>query len=186
MAKHFDVLVYGGTAGGVVTAVTAAREGLSVALLEPGNHLGGMVTGGLSATDHGEKQVVGGYSLEFYERLGRHYGREIEWYPEPHVAEKVYQEMLQEVPTVNVFYRHRLKEKEGVQKEGSGITEITMQNGNTFQAAIFVDASYEGDLMAQAGVSYTRGREGISQYGESLAGVRPKIPIINRFSCRSL
>ena len=94
--NYFDVVVYGGTAGGVIAAVTAAREGLNVALLEPGKHLGGMVTGGLSATDHGEKQAVGGYALEFYERLGRHYGREIEWYPEPHIAEEVLQEMVEE------------------------------------------------------------------------------------------
>ena len=91
MLDDFDVLVYGGTAGGVISAVTAARQGLRVALLEPGAHLGGMVTGGLSATDHGEKQTIGGSSLEFYERLGRHYGREIEWYPEPHAAEKTFQ-----------------------------------------------------------------------------------------------
>ena len=101
----------------VIAAVTAAREGLRVALLEPGDHLGGMVTGGLSATDHGEKQVVGGCSLEFYERLGRYYGREIEWYPEPHVAEKVLQEMVEELGTVFVFYQHRLIEQGGVRKE---------------------------------------------------------------------
>ncbi|HEX9837703.1 MAG TPA: FAD-dependent oxidoreductase, partial [Anaerolineales bacterium] len=174
--KRFDVVVYGGTAGGVISAVTAAREGLSVALLEPTNHLGGMVTGGLSATDHGEKEVVGGYSLEFYERLGRHHGQEIEWYPEPHIAEKVFQEMVQEEKTLTVFYQHRLKEKGGVQKRGTRITEIRIENGSVFHAAIFVDASYEGDLMAQAGVSYTWGREGTSQYDESLAGVRPKDP----------
>jgi hypothetical protein len=174
--KRFDVLVYGGTAGGVITAVTAAREGLNVALLEPGNHLGGMVTGGLSATDHGEKQLVGGYSLEFYERLGRHYGREIEWYPEPRTAEKVLQEMVQEAQTVEVFFGHRLDEKAGAEKEEGRISEIRMENGSALQAAIFVDASYEGDLMAQAGVSYAWGREGISHYGESLAGVRPKDP----------
>jgi hypothetical protein len=174
--KHFDVVVYGGTAGGVITAVTAAREGLRVALLAPGKHLGGMVTGGLSATDHGEKQVVGGYSREFYERLGRHYGRDIEWYPEPHVAEKVLREMVQETQRAEVFYGHRMKEKDGLKKEEARIAEIMMENGSAFQATVFVDASYEGDLMAEAGVSYTWGREGISQYGESLAGVRPKDP----------
>ena len=176
MTKHFDVVLYGGTAGGVIAAVAAAREGLHVALLTPGNHLGGMVTGGLSATDHGEKQVIGGYSLEFYERLGHHYGREIEWYPEPHVAEKVLKEMVQEAATVEVFYEHRLRQKDGVNQEEARITEFMTENGSAFQADIFVDASYEGDLMAQAGVSYTWGREGISQYGESLAGVRPKDP----------
>jgi len=174
--NRFDVVVYGGTAGGVITAVTAAREGLSVALLEPGAHLGGMVTGGLSATDHGEKEVVGGYALEFYERLGRHYGREIEWYPEPHVAEKILGEMLPEAGTVTVFFHHGLKEKGGVKKESNRLTEIRVETGDVFRAPIFVDASYEGDLMAGAGVSYTFGREGMSQYGESLAGVRPKDP----------
>ena len=171
--KNFDVVVYGGTGGGVISAVSAAREGLKVALLEPGRHLGGMVTGGLSATDHGRKETVGGYSLEFYERLGRHYGREIEWYPEPHVAEKIFQEMVQEAK-VTVLLQHRLKERDGVGKKGTRITEIRMENGSAFQAEIFLDASYEGDLMAQAGVSYTWGREGVSQYNESLAGVRPK------------
>lgn len=176
MPKDFDLIVYGGTAGGVIAAVTAAREDLRIALLEPGNHLGGMVTGGLSATDHGEKEVVGGYSREFYERLGRHYGREIEWYPEPRIAERVFQEMVQETERVAVFYQHRLREKGGVNKEGRRLTEIRMENGSVFQAGVFIDASYEGDLMAQAGVSYTWGREGAGQYNESLAGVRPKDP----------
>ena len=174
--KRFDLAVYGGTAGGVITAVTAAREGLSVALLEPGNHLGGMVSGGLSATDHGVKEVIGGYSLEFYERVGRHYGREIEWYPEPHIAEKVFQEMVQEAKTVTVFYQHQLKEKGGLKKRGNSIIEIRMENRSVFHATIFVDATYEGDLMAQAGVTYTWGREGTDQYDEALAGVRPKDP----------
>lgn len=172
--KLFDVVIYGATAGGVITAITAAREGLRVALLEPRTHLGGMVTGGLSATDHGEKAVVGGYAREFYERLGRHYGRDIEWYPEPHCAEEVFQQMLQEAKEVTVFYQHRLREKAGVNKQRKRITEIRLENGSIFRAALFADATYEGDLMSQAGVSYTYGREGIHEYGESLAGVRPK------------
>jgi len=174
MPNNFDILVYGGTAGGVISAVTAARQGLRVALLEPGTHLGGMVSGGLSATDYGEKEVVGGYALEFYQRLGRHYHRDIEWYPEPHVAEKVLQEMVQEAGNATVFYQHRLKEQGGANVEDKRIREIRTENGSAFQAAIFIDATYEGDLMAQAGVSYTWGREGVDQYKESLAGVRPK------------
>ena len=174
MPKEFDLLIYGGSAGGVMSAVTAARQGLRVALLEPGNHIGGMVSGGLSATDHGEKGVVGGYSLEFYKRLGRHYNREVEWYPEPHVAETVLQEIVQEAGDVTVFHKHRLDEKGGVKREGTRVLEIRTDNGEAFQAAIFIDATYEGDLMAQAGVSYTWGREGVDQYHESLAGVRPK------------
>ena len=85
--QQFDLVVYGGTAGGVMTAVSGAREGLKVALLEPGKHLGGMVSGGLGWTDYGKKEVIGGYSLEFFERVGTKYGREIEWHLEPHVAE---------------------------------------------------------------------------------------------------
>ena len=87
--KRFDLVVYGGTAGGVMTAVSAAREGLTVAILEPGSHLGGMVTGGLSRTDFGRKEVIGGMALEFYQRAGKKYGREIEWMPEPRVAEAI-------------------------------------------------------------------------------------------------
>src|SRR5438034_476011 len=80
-ARKFDVVVYGGTAGGVMTAVSAAREGLRVALLEPSKHLGGMVTGGLSRTDFGKKEAIGGIALEFYQRAGKKYGRDIEWMP---------------------------------------------------------------------------------------------------------
>lgn len=172
--KKYDVVIYGGTAGGVMTAISAAREGLSVALLEPGKHLGGMVTGGLSRTDFGKKEVIGGIALEFYQRAGKKYGREIEWMPEPRVAEAVLNEMIQEAKNVVVYLNHRLKEKGGVKKQGTRVVEIKMENGGVFQATIFADASYEGDLLAQAGVDFTWGREGSAQYGESLAGVRPK------------
>jgi hypothetical protein len=172
-ASRYDVVVYGGTAAGVITAVSAAREGASVVLLEPGNHIGGMVSGGLGRTDHGKKEVIGGYSLEFFERLGRQYGEPVSWFFEPHVAEKVFREMLDEAK-VPVVFKHRLREMSGVRKKGNTLTEIRMENGASFSARIFVDCTYEGDLMAQAKVSYTVGREGVSQYGESLAGVRPK------------
>jgi FAD-dependent oxidoreductase family protein len=173
-AKKFDVVVYGGTAGGVMTAVSAAREGLTVAVVEPSKHLGGMVTGGLSRTDYGKKEVIGGLALEFYQRAGKKYGREIEWMPEPRVAEAILNEMIQEAKTVTVFLQSRLKEKGGVKKQGARVVEIKLENNASFQAAIFVDASYEGDLMAQSGVDFTWGRESSAQYGESLAGVRPK------------
>jgi hypothetical protein len=132
-----------------------------------------MVTGGLGRTDHGKKEVIGGYSIEFYKRIGREYGKPIAWYPEPHVAEKVLLEMMAE-SGVRLFHDRRLKESGGVLKEGSRITAIHTESGDTFRAKVFADATYEGDLMAQAGVSYTWGREGSAQYGESLAGVRPK------------
>jgi hypothetical protein len=173
-AKTFDVVVYGGTAGGVMTAVSAAREGLNVALIEPGKHLGGMVTGGLSRTDFGKKEVIGGIALEFYQRAGKKYGRDIEWMPEPHVAEAILNEMIREAKTVTVFLNHRLKEKGGVKKQGTRVIQITTENGAQFQGTIFADTTYEGDLMAQAGVDFTWGRESSAQYGESLAGVRPK------------
>lgn len=177
-AERFDVVVYGGTAGGAIAAVSAARAGMRVALLEPGRHLGGMVSGGLSATDVGKKEVIGGYALEFYLRAGRHYdmaqyGQEAAWRMEPHVAEEILRQMLRDAG-VTVMMEHRLREKDGVTKTGATIRQITMESGATFGASVFVDSSYEGDLMAQAGVSYTLGREGTSQYGESLAGVRGK------------
>ncbi|HEV7837392.1 MAG TPA: FAD-dependent oxidoreductase, partial [Gemmatimonadaceae bacterium] len=172
--QTFDVVVYGGTAGGVIAAVAAARMGLSVALLEPSQHLGGMVTGGLSATDHGNKIVVGGYALEVYERIGRKYGVPLWWYPEPKVAEQVLNEMVGASTELYVFLGHRLKAQGGVHKTGTTIEEIVTENGDRFRAKLFLDSSYEGDLMAQAGVSYTVGRESSAQYGESLAGVRPK------------
>ncbi len=174
-ARTWDLVVYGGTAGGVITAVAAAREGLRVALLEPRDHLGGMVSGGLGWTDHGRQQVIGGYSREFFERVGRKYGKPIEWHLEPHVAEEVFRELVKEAG-VEIFFRHRLRERVGVEKSGARVTAITMENGARLGARIFADASYEGDLMAQAGVSYSWGREGAPEYGESLAGVRDRTP----------
>ena len=179
-APAWDLVVYGGTAGGVVTAVSAAREGLKVALLEPRHHIGGMVSGGLSRTDVGRREVIGGYALEFYWRAGLHYDmaqylQNVAWLVEPAVAERIFREMLAE-EGVAVFFGRRLKERGGVRREGARIAEIAMENGEPFQARIFADATYEGDLMAQAGVSYTWGREGSAQYGESLAGVRSETP----------
>jgi NADPH-dependent 2,4-dienoyl-CoA reductase/sulfur reductase-like enzyme len=174
--QSFDVVVYGGTAGGVVTAIAAAREGASVALLEPRDHLGGMVSGGLGWTDFGKKEVIGGYALEYYERAGRKYGVPVQWYLEPHVAEAIFKEWVAEAG-VRVFYRHRLVEKTGVSKDGTRVTEIRTENGAAFRGKVFADASYEGDLMAQAGVTYTFGREGTAQYGESLAGIRDRTPL---------
>ena len=172
----FDVVVYGGTAGGVITAVAAAREGLRVALIGPDHHLGGMVSGGLGWTDYGRKEVIGGYSLEFFERVGKKYGRDIEWHFEPHVAEAVFDDLVKEAG-VTVVLDQRLREKRAVRKSGTRLTEILMENGTAYRAEVFADATYEGDLMAQAGVSYTWGREGIAEYNESLAGVREHTPL---------
>ena len=172
-AARFDVVVYGATAGGVIASVAAAREGLSVAVLEPGRHLGGMTSGGLGHTDHGKKETIGGYSLEFYRRVGNKYGEEITWYFEPHVAELVLKEMAAEAG-VKVFFDHRLREDGGVRKRKGEIRELFTENGSAFQARVFIDATYEGDLMAKAGVSYTIGREANDKYGETLNGVQTK------------
>ena len=119
----FDLVVYGGTAGGVIASVAAAREGMRVALLEPGGHLGGMVSGGLGQTDTGKKEVIGGYSLEFFERAGRHYGTTVAWNLEPHVAEETLVAMAREAK-VQIFFQHRLRERGGVRKKGASIAEI--------------------------------------------------------------
>ena len=174
--RKFDVVVYGGTAGGAMSAVSAAREGLKVALLEPGRHIGGMVSGGLGFTDYGKKEVIGGMALEFYVRAGNHYeigryGHRIAWLHEPHVAEKIFREMLAEAK-VELFERSRLREHGGVNKSNGRLASIVDESGNVYQADIFIDCSYEGDVMAQAGVTWTYGRESQEQYGESLAGVR--------------
>ncbi len=179
-AETADLVVYGGTAGGVATAVAAAREGLDVILLEPRDHLGGMLTGGLSQSDIGKREVIGGLALEYFWRVGQLYQvsrrrNEVAWNFEPRVGEQVLREMLREA-SVRVLYRHRLREHTGVQKAGVRIVALTAENGAEFRAAIFADCSYEGDLMAQAGVSYTWGRESTRQYGESLAGVRDRTP----------
>jgi hypothetical protein len=176
----YDVVVYGATAGGVITSVSAARSGLKVALLEPTNHVGGMVSGGLSHTDVGRREVIGGTSLEFYWRAGRAYNlpqylQDIAWYVEPKVAENIFRQMLRE-EKVTVLHNRRLREKDGVRKEGTRLTSIVMENGETYNARIFADCTYEGDLMAQAGVTFTWGRESSAQYGESLAGVRDETP----------
>ena len=178
---HYDLLVYGGTAGGVITAISGAREGLKVVLLEPGHHLGGMATGGLSRTDFGHKEVIGGYALEFYWRVGLKYevnrmADEVAWYYEPHIGEQVLTEMLSEAH-VDVRFGQRLREHDGVSKSGAMVASITTENGTVYQARVFADCSYEGDLMAQSGIQYTWGRESTQQYGESLAGVRDRTPL---------
>jgi hypothetical protein len=179
-AASYDLVVYGGTAGGVIAAVSAARMGLKTALLEPGRHIGGMVASGLSHTDVGRREVIGGYSLEFYWRAGTYYGlpqylQDVAWYVEPKVAESIFQTMLQE-SGVTVLLDRRLREKNGVRMDRGRIAGIFMENGDRFTAQVFADASYEGDLMAASGVTYTWGRESQAQYGESLAGVREETP----------
>lgn len=175
-----DVAVYGATASGVMAAISAANAGASVVVLEPGSHFGGMVTSGLGLTDVARKDLVGGLTLDFHTRLGMHYdvrqsGRFVSWTHEPHVADQVLRAMLDEAG-VKVLFGQRLDRTSGVTKVGGRIVEIRTQAGLTVRADAFVDSTYEGDLLAAAGVSYAVGREARSTYDESLAGVQPVPP----------
>ncbi len=175
-----DVLVYGSTPGGFCAAIAAAREGASVLLLEPSNHVGGMSTGGLSHCDSNQmdRRTVMGLFDEWHTRIVRDYtDRGLEapydpsvkdqarWTFEPHVAQRVTMRMLEEAGVVVVTERYL----QSVTRRGPRITSLQTTNG-TFQAKVFVDGSYEGDLMAAADVEWTVGREGREHYDESLAG----------------
>ena len=164
--------MFGGTAGGVVAAVQAARIGKKVVLTEFGQHLGGMTSGGLSQTDIGNKGAIGGIAREFYQRMGRHYGTNEVWKLEPSVAEKVFRNMITEAKIPAYFRQHLAS----VKKHGTRITEIKMEDGTIYHAKVFIDATYEGDLMAKAKVSYFVGREANVTYGETLDGIREKTP----------
>lgn len=161
-----DLAIYNANAAGVAAAVQAVRDGLSVLLFNPGWHVGGLTSGGLGFTDFGNKAAVGGISLEFYKRLGQHYGVEAEWRFEPHVAEKVLSDWLAEIG-VTVHHGHYL---ESAKVEAGRIVEIAFTHGARARAKQFIDASYEGDLLAAAGVSFTVGRESNATYGETLNG----------------
>lgn len=171
LPTHHDVVVYGGTAGGVIAAVKAARLGTSVVLIEPGRHLGGMTSGGLGATDIGNKAAIGGMARDFYRRVGRAYDLAEAWKFEPHVAEQVFNDLIRDAK-VRVVLGERLDRREGVEKRGARLSAITMESGRTFHGRVFIDATYEGDLMAGAGVSYHVGREGNATYAETLNGVQ--------------
>jgi hypothetical protein len=171
-----DICIYGGTASGVITAYTAKKLGKSVLLIEPSKHLGGMTTGGLGHTDIGNKFVVTGLARDFYRRIGKHYGTFEKWIFEPHVAKNILLNYLKEAD-VQVWYQRRLR---AVNKQAGFIQSIILEDNEkptvspqrVVKAKMFIDCTYEGDLMAKAGVSYTVGREANSQYGETYNGVQ--------------
>ncbi|MFB3828315.1 MAG: FAD-dependent oxidoreductase [Bryobacteraceae bacterium] len=192
-----DVVVYGATSAGIAAAIQVARMGRSVVVLDPGTHIGGLTTGGLSWTDIGNKQVIGGIAREFYRRIKAKYelpgawvyqteaeyrakrrGKETEvedamWTFEPKVALQVYREMLAE-RKIRVTPRARLdlRPGQGVVKKAGRIEAIVMEDGSRYDGRFFIDATYEGDLMAKAGVRYTVGREANAVYGETYNGVQ--------------
>ncbi len=171
--RPFDVVVYGGTSSGVVAATKAARLGHTVVLIEPTQHLGGLSASGLGATDIGNKAAIGGMAREFYRRVGAAYGQDEAWRFEPHVAEAVFGEMIGETDVV-VVLGERLDLKRGVRKAGTRIAAIVAESGRAYRGRVFIDATYEGDLMALAGVQYVVGREGNGVYGETLNGVQTR------------
>lgn len=180
-AQVYDVCVYGGTSGGVMAAYAAKKMGRSVLLIEPGKHLGGLSSGGLGYTDIGNKYAVTGMGLDFYRRLGKYYGQFESWIFEPHVAEDVFNQYIKEA-NVEVLYNNKIVT--AIKKKGV-IKEIELENVNVvpntktrIRAKVFIDASYEGDLMARAGVAYTVGRESSGQYNESYNGVQVQPPAI--------
>lgn len=181
--KLYDIIVYGGTSGGVISAVKVARMRRSVLLISPKEHLGGLTTNGLGATDIGNKAAIGGMSREFYQRLFHYYYPDssgTQWRFEPHVAEKVFNDFINEA-NVPVIYGERLDLENGVKKNGNRIIEIIMESGKSFRAKMFIDATYEGDLMATAGVSFTYGRESNEKYDETLNGVQVQNAIHHQF-----
>src|SRR5262245_41746932 len=164
-----DICVYGATSGGVAAAVAAARLGKSVVLVACNNHVGGMSSGGLGVTDRGNTASIGGLAREFYLRVGQKYGSGAPvYFFEPHVAEQTFWEMLQGAG-VPVYTNQHLAT---LSRAGSRITELNTEEGTIFRAKMFIDTTYEGDLMAAAGVTFSVGREGTNAYGESLAGIR--------------
>ncbi len=194
-AKSYDVVIYGGTSAGISAATQSSRMGKSVVIIEPTHRLGGLTTGGLGQTDIGNKHVIGGISREFYQNIRKYYenpsnwkwqkrddylsigqsrtdkGEDAMWTFEPSAALKVYHQMLAG-EKVDIVYGERLNRECGVIKEEARIVSIEMESGAKYTGKMFIDATYEGDLMATTGVSYSVGRESNSEYGETLNGVQ--------------
>ncbi|GAA4433943.1 FAD-dependent oxidoreductase [Bremerella cremea] len=188
--QQYDIVIYGGTSAAITAAVQAKKMGKSVVIVSPDKHLGGLSSGGLGWTDSGNKSAIGGLSLDFYQRVKKHYDQpeawreqkaeqysryraneDSMWVFEPHVAEKVFEEIVDEykIPVVRDQWLDR---KNGVKVVDGKIVSITTLDGNTYAGKIFMDTTYEGDLMAAAGVSFHVGREANDVYGESLNGVQ--------------
>jgi hypothetical protein len=196
-AAEYDVVIYGGTAAGVTAAVQAKKMGKSVIIVGPDKHLGGLSAGGLGFTDTGNKAVIGGLSREFYHRVWQHYDQpsgwkwqkkeeygnkgqgtpaidgaeRTMWIFEPSTAEQIFEDFVKE-NSITVHRDEWLDRAKGVKKSGARITSITMLSGKTYAGKMFIDATYEGDLMASAGVEYHVGREANSVYNETLNGVQ--------------
>lgn len=197
--ENADIVVYGGTSAGVVSAVRAAKTGKSVILVAPEKHLGAMSSSGLTYTDSGKTYSIGGLSREFYHRIWREYQKpeawniqprsqfqnkgqgtkaiddehQVMWIFESKVAERVYENWLKEFGNIKVYKQERLdRSGAGVSKNGAKIVSIRTESGRVFGGKMFIDATFEGDLMAASGCSYMTGRESNSEYGENFNGYR--------------
>ncbi|SFD89983.1 FAD dependent oxidoreductase [Chitinophaga sp. CF118] len=196
-AQQADVIIYGGTAAAVTAAVQVSKMGKSVIIVSPDTHLGGLSSGGLGFTDTGNKSVIGGQAREFYHRVYLHYqqpdawqwqkqseygnkgqgtpamdGTErTMWIFEPHVAEQIFEDFIKE-NHIKVYRNEWLNRTSGVLKKAGKIVSITTLSHKTFSGKMFIDATYEGDLMAAAGVSYHVGREANSVYNEQWNGIQ--------------
>ena len=192
-----DVIIYGGTSAAVTAAVEVIQSGKKVIIVSPDRHLGGLSSGGLGFTDTGNKATIGGLSREFYHRVWLHYNdtnawkwekhdeygnkgqgtpamdgaNRTMWIFEPHVAEKVFEDFVREYE-IPVYRDEWLNRETGVVTKNRKIVSITTLSGKTFVGKMFIDATYEGDLMASANVSYTVGREACSVYKEQWNGVQ--------------
>lgn len=195
MQNRYDIVIYGGTSAAVIAAVQAKKMGKSVIMVSPDRHLGGLTGSGLGFTDSGNVGSIGGLSREFYHRIYLEYEKDeawrwqdrseynnqgqgtkailhddrTMWIFEPHVAEKVFEDWISEykIPVVREAYLDR---EYGVEKKGTRIVAITTLDGKTYEGKMFIDATYEGDLMAATGVSYHIGRESNKVYGETWNG----------------
>lgn len=196
-ASSADIIIYGGTSAAIIAAVEAKQSGKSVIVVSPDIHLGGLTSGGLGWTDTGDKSVIGGLSREFYHRVFMHYDTEEawKWQPkaaygnkgqgtramdgesrtmwifEPHVAEHIFEDFVKEY-AIHVDRDEWLDRKKGVVTEDGKIISISTLSGKTYLGKMFLDATYEGDLMATAGISYHVGREASSVYDEEWNGVQ--------------
>lgn len=194
---EYDVVIYGGTSAAVTSAVQVKRMGKSVLVVSPDKHLGGLSSGGLGFTDTGDKSVIGGIAREFYQKVWQHYDRKdawkwqtkdsygnkgqgtpaidgtnrTMWIFEPHVAEQIFEEWIREYK-IDIIREAFLDREKGVVVENKRIRSIKTLDGREYFARIFIDATYEGDLMAAAGVSYHVGREANSKYGETWNGIQ--------------
>jgi len=194
---RYDVAIYGGTSAAITAAVQTRRLGKTVIVVSPDRHLGGMSSGGLGMTDTGDKRVIGGLAREFYHRIWKHYQTPAAWtwqqreaygnrgqgtpaidgeartmwVFEPHVAEQVFEDLVREYE-IEVVREARLDRERGVETKAGRIVSLTTLDGRTYEAQMFIDATYEGDLLAAAGVDYHVGREANATYGEEHNGVQ--------------